>query len=167
MANLSPPSDSAIGPLCARLDPWGSPGPATRPLLPHPEVHLRTGKGRIMAITDGASPVPGPVHSGPVQSTQSSRPHKVRATLSATLGEEQTTSQRERGHLPRGTQLVNGGGRIQAKGCPAPKPMVYISGSQSQHSCPLGHIIPGCEDCPMPCRVFSSTPALYPLDAKL
>ena len=95
MANLSPPSDSAIGPLCVRLDPWGSPGPATRPLLPHPEVHLRTGKGRIMAITDGASPVPGPVHSGPVQSTLSSRPHKVRATLSATLGEEQTTSRRE------------------------------------------------------------------------
>lgn len=44
-----------------------------------------------MAIIDEASPVPGPVPSfGCVPSTQSSRSHEVRATISATLGEEQS-----------------------------------------------------------------------------
>lgn len=56
-----------------------------------------------MAVPDGASPVPGPVPStGRVQSTQASRPHKVRATISATLAEEQTTSQREARPLAQG-----------------------------------------------------------------
>ena len=71
----------------------------------------------------------------------------------------------KQGHLARGTELVNGRSRIRTKVCLAPKPMFYVRSSQSQHYCPLGQIILCYEDCPVPCRMFSSMPALYPLDA--
>ena len=82
-----------------RAASWGAPGPATRPLLPHAEVHLGKWKRRITAITDGASPVPGPVlGTGCVQSDQSSRHFKVKATF----GDEQTESQGEMKPLAQG-----------------------------------------------------------------
>ena len=63
---------------------------------PMPLVHLGKWKIRLMAVTDGVSPVPGPVlDTECVQSVWSSSPLKMRATISTTFGDGKLTITKE------------------------------------------------------------------------